>query len=708
MKILKKMNLKEPIILIKILDNSNLVIVDASTTVRFVSKDSLEILDGFKAKIEHERYRASVVAFSNSANYFASITSDCKESRLYNTHTRKAIARMNRHHGEASCVGIDPKSRYMFSCGDDGKTFAIDIQSTKIAFTLPMHIDTINDIAFSDNGNWVATASYDRKVSIFHLEMMTPKHKLKHHSYPVMKLLFLNKHRILSADKNSRIIVTNYYTGKILYRLDNVHDDITQITKSADNKFLFVGTLLGYIVVYDLTTYQLLSKIYIKLTTSITALTFDKENNHLIIGTKEGDIKIYDIYEGLPYIKNFLQKGQYDKIEDFVKQNPILRYTEIYEMIEVIWKKTFEKAKVFLELDDKQKAVALFQPFKNIPSKNQIMKKTILEYAEFGKFTILVKENKFPLAYSLANTHKLYKDSKLYQAMEKKWKKAFLLARKYTMEPRGEDKVREILKPYRGVSEKTMLVQDLINKGEIYKRFRVSIGQKDFKLSSELIRQYPFLREFPEYDTLMNYADTLYIKSQELINKKDTHAAIKMLRILEDFDDFKIEVKELMQDIERREKFFNALQNEDLNSIYNLLAASEELEDTEEGHRYQEQWNHDLQKANEYAIEGDIDGIKRSIEKYMNISSRYMSLGTLFGWCYMTQLENSIKKKEPQYDIENGIKNYVLSFGLQNQIESFFHIFKDNYPETKLNLELLTKGSLSMWRPSMIVNSILE
>ena len=50
------------------------------------------------------------------------------------------------------------------------------------------------------------------------------------------------------------------------------------------------------------------------------------------------------------------------------------------------------------------------------------------------------------------------------------------------------------------------------------------------------------------------------IKSQEFIKEGDTHSAVKMLRILADFDDFEDEVKKLMTEIEAKEKFFNAIE----------------------------------------------------------------------------------------------------------------------------------------------------
>jgi len=111
---------------------------------------------------------------------------------------------------------------YGINCGDDGKTFAIDVESGKLVFTLPPHADTINDIAFSRNGNWVAVASYDRKISLFSLVTMTPKNKLKAHSAPVMHLKFFRRNKMLSIDKSSSAIVWNIYSGKVLQRLQGI------------------------------------------------------------------------------------------------------------------------------------------------------------------------------------------------------------------------------------------------------------------------------------------------------------------------------------------------------------------------------------------------------------------------------------------------------------------------------------------------------
>ena len=708
MEVVKVKNIKEPVILVKIMKNNTLLIVDADTTVRYFDKYDLTLLSGFKAKITHKRYKTSVVAFSNNKEYFASMSSDCKEARLYSVKTKKTIAKVNRHHGEVSCVGIDPSSRYMFSCGDDGKTFAIDVKSGKLVFTMPSHVDTINDIAFSANSNWVATASYDRKISLFNLATMTPKDKLKAHAAPVMKLRFIKQNRLLSFDKNAKAIVWDIYTSKVLERLQGIHDDITQITTAEDDKFLFIGTNLGYVLLYDLDTYELLSKRYIKITSSITALEYDEENRLLIIGTENGEVLFYNIYEDEEKLEQLLKQKDFDGIQKLGEENPVLSYTKIYDLVANLWENTLKKAKIALQKGDKKTAELLLKSFKDIPAKNTIIQKVMMEYVDFEKFHKFAKEGKLALAYGLANTHPMYKDSAIYRALEKNWKKAFNVAQKYALEPKGIEKAKEILAPYRGISEKTKLIQELMTKGEIYKRFKVALAQKDFKILFELIKQHPFLKEFPEYDTIMSYADSLYIKARQLMDKGEIHAATKTLRVLSNFADFQEEVDELMQDIENKQRFINAVRDEDTEQVYNLMAQTEELENTPEGQKYCDDWNKALSMANEYAVTGDVANIKKVLEPYMKISSKLMSIATVFAWCYMAQLENAIREKKDKKVLERGIKNYIVNFGLTEQIENFFQTFKKYYPDSKLSLEPLHKGSFSMWRPAMIVDSILD
>lgn len=710
MKVLKSKSVVKPIVYLKYYQEDNsLLVIDNETTIRFFDNETLSLLDGFKAAITHKSYRSNVVGYSNNKQFLASLSNDARESRLYDTNTKKIVAKVDRHHGEASCVALDPMNRFMLSGGDDGKIFAIDVKSGKLMFTLPSHIDTINDISFSRNANWVATASYDRKVSLYNLSTMTPaKDKLKAHAAPVMKLEFFQKNYLISVDKDSKAIIWDIYSLKVLGRLKGIHDEVRHIVISDDEQFVFFGTALGYVLVYDLNTYEAISTRYIKTASPITAMEFDGKNNHLILGTEDGFLIYYDIFEGLDKIKKLLQNKQFDQIQAEIDNNPLLKYTAVYDLISNLWEKTLEKAKIALEANDRKKADLLLQQFKEIPSKNKLIQKLYQDYAQYPKFVELIRNGKLSLAYSLANASPVYKETKLYHALESKWHSSFAKAQKLVLDPKTLQQAKDLLAPYRGISEKTKFIQELLTKSSIYIRFKESISKKDFKIAMQLIKQNPFLAELPEYTNLMTYSDNLYFKAQKSIQDRDLHTAVKLLTVLKDFDDFKEEATNTLKELEIKQKFYLAVTSNNLSDAYDTMTILEELQETSEGKQLVSQWNEALSIANTYAVNGDVLGVKKALAEYMNMGSRTMALATIFSWCYISQLEKAVQTKADQHRIEKGIKNYLSYFGETDQINNFFEYFKEKYPDTKLNLELLPKSSLSLWKPSMIVKSILE
>ncbi|MEA3228285.1 MAG: hypothetical protein U9P38_04345 [Campylobacterota bacterium] len=300
---LKTLNIKKPIIFLKLLENRELIVVDSQTTVRYLEIDRLKVRYGFKLAIEQKYYKNRVIDFSGDMHHLVSISHDRKEARVYTTASTKIVAQIDRHHGEVSCVGIDPSGKYMFAAGDDGKTFGVDIDEGRLAFTLPHHIDMVNDIAFHKDANLVATASYDKSISIFNFKIDEIVQQLRVHSQQVLKIKFLTENRLFSVDSKATAIIWDIYSAKVLSVLQGIHDDITQVISIKEDKFLLLGTALGYIILYDLENYKLLSKKYIKLSSTILSLEFYSVKNQLIIGTEEGKLFFYNIYEGESYLK---------------------------------------------------------------------------------------------------------------------------------------------------------------------------------------------------------------------------------------------------------------------------------------------------------------------------------------------------------------------------------------------------------------------
>lgn len=704
---IKKSSFDEAIIYLKILDSKTLFAIDTFTTIRYLNIETLSVIQEHKMAILHKNYSTKVLALSSDATYLAYITQDAKESKLYDLKNKETLVTLDRHQGDVSCVSIDPKDRYMFSCGDDGGVFAVDIKSAELALTLPRHLDIVYDIAFSSDGNFVATASYDKNISIYNLAMKTPKGKLKVHPVPVLKVQFLDNHRLFSFDKKNNAYISDINTLKVIARLTDLHDDITEIVIGYKNNFIFFGTKLGYILVYDLKTYELISRRYIKLEHAITALIFDEETNKLIVATDDGELLFYDIFQDEEDFNKLIEEKKYDLMASYIEKNPILKYTKAFMVFDALWKRAINNAKESLEKNDKAGAMKLFEEFNSIPSRRQFAQKLIQEYSEYDKFLVLIKYKKLALAYGLANAHPIYKETKAYKEMEMEWERTLVLAKKYLLDSKRSHMAQEVLIPYRGISEKTTIIQELVLNINVYKRFKTSITQKEFKTSFELIKQNPFLKDYPEYSALIQYSDSLYMRAQTLLGNGDTNEAIKIFRILLDFDDFKDESRDVIVDIENRHKFFNAIEAENISLAYNILDKSSSLKDTEDGKKLQGQWDEDFAKANVYAKENDVENIKKVLDGYMNIRSKNASIASVFSTLHLSQIKNAMNNQSDQKIVENGIKNYFLYYGKTEPIKELFLLFQAQYPESKLNIDSQVYGDMSRWRPSMAVDIIL-
>lgn len=707
MKPIKKSSFTQAVIYTQILDAKTLLAVDALTTIVYLDIETLQLMDELKVDVAHTRQGSKVVSFSSDAKFFALIDKEYKTSMLYETKGKKLLTVIDRHQGEVSCVAIEPLGRYMFSCGDDGITYGIDIKSEQLSFTLPPHKDFVTDIAFTQDGKWAATSSYDKNISLYNLAMMTPHAKLKAHSAPVIKVQFLEGGRLFSLDKKSGAIVWDINSAKVIARLKGIHDEVISMCVGSNNRFLFLGTKLGYVLVYDLFTYEQISKKYIKLSDAISSLNFDEAREELIVASANGELRVYDIFEQEEHLRELLEQKKYANISSCIKSNPLLVFTKPYRMFEMLWEKTLQRAKLLLENSEKVKAEGLFKDFLVIASKKQQMQKLISEYSEYEKFLSYVKAQKLSLAYSLVNLHPLYKETKVYKSMEAQWEKDFALAKKYMLDQKLSYKVQEILSPYRGISEKTALIQELIQNVNVYKRFREAITHKKFKLAFEIVKQGKFLKDYPEYRALINYSDSLYMKAQVMLGNGDTNSALQIFRILLDFDDFRDEAKESIAEIEAKRKFFSALKEGNTALAYSIMDEFDTLRESQDGKVLHTQWREDIQKADDLALYADIEGVKGILAKYMNIKSKSKEIADVFSKAHITQLYRALDEDIEQKSVENGIKNYILYYGVTKRIEGFFEDFKVKFPHSKININSQKQGSIESWRPSMIVESIL-
>lgn len=705
MEVLKLLNIKLPILQLKVLNNGNLAILDSNTTLRIISMDDYKVIGGFKSNIVHERLSSFVVDISAKGDFSATIIPKTNQAALFSTNKKELLYKLGRHQGEIESVAIDPNSRYCVTCGQDGKVFVWALKTSKLVFSMPPHADFVTAVAFNDNGQWIATGSFDRTINLLNLATMKHPLKLVGHGSVIVRMVFLPEVRLLSAEKEGGLIIWDIRTGRLIKRLPKMNDNITALCITSDKRFVFVGTKLGYVGLYDMQSMDLIKQRYLKESEEISSIAFIESDYRLAIGTMSGNVRFYSLFGDQEASMNFIRQRNYKAFYLLLDENPMLLYSKGYEVVEKIWQDILTKAKVYLQKGDKNKAKELLELFSGIPNKNGLITQILRDFEKYAQFQNSIQEGRLPLAYSMAKQYPVFQDSEPYRKMEERWKKLFLKAQELIVGVGGEENARTLLAPYRGISEKTMLIQQLFAEKRLYEYFKKVIATRNFVKFFDLIRNHPFLKEFSEYSTVMQYSDKLYMQSMKSYQEGDYSTTKKACEILVYFPDYAKEATELLESIKVKHLFLDAIASENYLNAFAYLESYPLLYETPEAQKLEGHWNKTLDLALRYALKGDVEGLRREFEFYLPINAKHSAMGSVFAQCYSVQLEQKLRSRSDISVIENGIRNYVLMFGIDEYILYFFNIFKREY-ESILDIQLLTKGDLDIWTPAMLISDI--
>jgi WD40 repeat protein len=705
MEAIKVFNIKRVVLLLKTLKNGHLAVIDNHTALRLYDTDDYSVIGGFKTNITQTRTIGNFVDVVENGTFSAAIIPDSGKAALFSVAKKGVLYKVGRHQGQIESLAIDPNARYLVTGGEDGKTFAWALKTARLAFTMPPHSDYVTSISFSDNGQFIATGSYDKTIHLLNIATMKPALKLRAHGSAIIKMLFLTRMRLVSADKEGGLIVWDIQKGKVLLRLKKMNDDITCMVLSADKKFLFVGTKLGYVSLYETKTYEQLKQRYMKISESITSLGFIEKGYRLAIGTVDGNVNIFSLLGNEEFLNELLEKREYQKFYAEVEDNPIISYSDAYKSLEATWDKTLKHAKVFMEKGDEKSTNAIFSPFINVPKKRTFITSFMANFTKFTQFKTYIQQQKYPLAYSMAQQFPEFKETKIFKQLELRWKKLFAQAQKLILQKGGEDQARKLLAPFRGISDKTQLMQQLFTQQKMYLYFKKLVATREFKKVFEVIKNHPFLIEFSEYDTLLQYANTVYIKSQESFAKREYAKAQKMCEILFDFPDFAEEAREMAEAIKAYRLFYDATKSENYANAFAYMSSYPLLYETSEGERLEKLWNIQVDIALKYASKGDAMGVKEAIEDYLNIDAKKEAIAKLFAQCYIRQLETLLKETTDPLLIKRGVKRYVEIFGLDDLIQMYYANVAKKFGDI-FNLEEFSQGKIENFNSAYIVENI--
>ena len=661
----KIINVKHPVMKIKVSLDGIIYVLDTSNTLR-IFDETFKLLGGSKIKMPHHKPFENTADISINGKYLAIAEVHGKKTFVWDIKAKKMIYKFGWHKGEVLNVSFDWNEEYLLTGGMDGRAYIWSLKLGSMLLALPPHPDYILSGGFSKNNLWAATGSYDRLITITNIGSTNLHYRKKVHRGAVNKIKFFSSHVMISGDKTGELIKWDFRKGKVLQRFENMADMVVDFVVDSKEEFLFAVTKEKKVYLYDFKTGELIIKDYIKLLEFPSSLEFNANLNHLYVGCVNGTIYIFDLLKDEIQLKEAIEKKEYQKAYELIRQNPILKNTKEYQTLENIWEKTLNAIQNLLEKGEIEKAKYLFEPFKGEAIKRNIFQSLLKDYSEFEKFKNAVINKKYPLAYSLVRRYPIFKESVYYKEMEKEFKKAFNKAKELIKSGRAE-MAKDLLKPFRGVSEKAALIQNLFNEKMIYDMLKKFLLKKDFKEFFEFINRYPFLIDTDEYEKAMKYAEALYQKAKEAIQKGNYKEALRFAEILKDFPGYKEKAEEIINQSKNILNFLLYIANKDYDKVEELVDAYPYLENLEDYQKFINEYKELLRKGEVLAIKGDVAKLKEIFSPLIQYSLFRNMVFQLIKRAYLNQIMKFLKEKDLQKAII-GIKNYIKLFGFDNEI----------------------------------------
>ncbi len=468
------------------------------------------------------------------------------EAELCNVKQKRPLFRVGAHRGGVSRVMIDPLGRYAVTAGEDGRVAAWELRSGQRAFNLPAHSDGVLALALNAEGSLAATGGYDRIVQLSQPGSARPPLILRSHATAVTALGFVAGERLLSGDRSGGIALWDTMQGKLLQRLEPVSAEVTAFCCNAEGTLLLAGSANGRVALYDLEGQECIAARYLEFEGAVTALVLSPEGR-LAAGTASGEIGCFDLYGERRPLEEALARRDYDAIYRTARGNPAVRFSPPFRAMEAEWERVVARVDTLITADRTEGAEALLLPFEGIGAKRRKIAAIRRGLQEYGVFKTHVENGRYAVAYDLAFKFPSFRTSGVFLAMESEWERRYKRASRLLCDSATEEEGNTLLAPFRGISEKTAAIRDVIETGRRYRYFKYLIARHDWKRAWEIVRHHPELEQSDAYRSMLDVGDALFATAQRAFaagNYKNGEAACETLLA---FPDYKEEALALLQ-----------------------------------------------------------------------------------------------------------------------------------------------------------------
>jgi WD40 repeat protein len=164
--------------------------------------------------------------------------------------------------------------------------------------TLTGHSDSVNSVAYSPDGQTLASGSVDSTIKLWNVKTGNLLQTLEGHSYSVNSVAYSPDGQTLaSGSEDNTIKLWNVKTGKLLQTLEGHSYSVNSVAYSPDGQTLASGSVDSTIKLWNVKTGNLLQTLEGH-SSWVNSVTYSPDGQTLASGSEDNTIKLWNVKTG--------------------------------------------------------------------------------------------------------------------------------------------------------------------------------------------------------------------------------------------------------------------------------------------------------------------------------------------------------------------------------------------------------------------------